>query len=475
MQAIILAVVIVIAAVGTAVYYYMTMTPQYTAEPIKIGVIANAGWPVGLSGIHAVQLAVDEINGAGGILGRNITLIVEDSKGEVPTATAAYKKLVVTDRVAMVVVVEGGTVTLACMETGAGLYPEYPHLMFNAGASAEPIATNIKENYNKYKFTINPYQSGPDRLMNAVLMNTLLARLAGAKKIAIIGEDLLDYAPYWEGWPAYGYRPYADYLKDVGFEVVYTSKIAVGEKNFLPIFEAIAASGAEYIDFAMSAYSDFYTLAKQWAVSAAKDIPIFHSGVSPKYWETTGGACLGMIGWWPSDFGAPPNPSYEVVGKTKKYITAFYERYGYAGSNWLAEGAYDDVLFFAEIVKAVGKLDVESLIKKAEEIEVEGVRGLMKINPKDHTTHETYPVPGGFIEDMIKVIVEAPFDEITPRMRQVAEKYGRYPYFIYPISPVAPLSQWQKNGSLVILFPPEVVNQSNPGKGYISPAELRAG
>jgi len=99
----------------------------------------------------------------------------------------------------------------------------------------------------------------------------------------------------------------------------------------------------------MSAYSDFYVLAKQWATSAAKDIPIFHSGVSPKYWEITNGACLGMVGWWPSDI-----TDYEVIGKSKEYAQGFNKTFGYPGSNWLAEGAYDDVLFWSEAIKKQG-------------------------------------------------------------------------------------------------------------------------
>ena len=72
--------------------------------PIKIGFIGRLSAPWGLSNKTALEISVDDLNGEGGILGRPVQLIVEDSKGEIPLVVAAYKKLVMTDRCALVVV-----------------------------------------------------------------------------------------------------------------------------------------------------------------------------------------------------------------------------------------------------------------------------------------------------------------------------------------------------------------------------------
>jgi branched-chain amino acid transport system substrate-binding protein len=441
-------------------------------EPIKIGVIANIAWPVGNSASQAVELAVKNINEKGGLIGRPLKLIKADSKGQVPNAVAEYRRLVMTDGVLAIVVAEGGTVTLACLKAGAELFKEYPHLMFNAGASAVDIPDTIRKNYATYKFCINPYMAGPDRFLYAAIANTFLTEheiKPKPKKVAIIGEDLMDYNPYWQGWPEYGFRPYADVVyKDRGVEVVYTTKIAVGEKIFLPIFEKIAASGAEYIDFIMSAYSDFYVLAKQWATSSARDIPIYHSGVSPKYWDITNGTCLGMVGASPSDL-----TDYEAVGKTREYTQGFFKTFGYPGSNWLAEGAYDDVLFWAEGIKITGAIDIEKLIKTLEQIEIDGVRGKIKINPQDHTSHN-FPYKKGFVEDVVKEIAKSSPANMSKDMARVFKKWGLFPYGVFPYGPMFPLSQWQHNGKLVILYPPEMAKMSNPGQQYLPIKELRA-
>jgi branched-chain amino acid transport system substrate-binding protein len=441
-------------------------------EPIKIGVIANIAWPVGNSASQAVELAVKNINEKGGLIGRPLKLIKADSKGQVPNAVAEYRRLVITEGVSAIVVAEMGTVALACLKAGGELFKEFPHLMFNAGASAVDIPDTIRKNYANYKFCINPYTTGPDRFVSAAIINTFLTEheiKPKPKKVAIIGEDLMDYNPYWQGWPEYGFRPYPDVAyKDRGVEVVYTTKIAVGEKMFLPIFEKIAASGAQYIDFAMSAYSDFYVLAKQWATSAAKDIPIFHSGVSPKYWEITNGACLGMVGWWPSDI-----TNYEVVGKTREYVQGFNKTFGYPGSNWLAEGAYDDVLFWSEGIKKTGSTDIEKLIKTLEQIEIDGVRGKIKINAQDHTSH-SFPYKKGFVEDVVKEIAKSSPANMSRDMGRVFKKWDLFPYGVYPFGPLSPLSQWQNDGKLVLLYPPELAKSSNPGQQYVPIKDLRA-
>ncbi|KAG1252262.1 hypothetical protein G6F65_017994 [Rhizopus arrhizus] len=69
----------------------------HAAEPLRIGV------PVGLSGANSVvapgvvqasQLAADEINAAGGILGRQIVLEIADAASGAVGAQKAYDTLV---------------------------------------------------------------------------------------------------------------------------------------------------------------------------------------------------------------------------------------------------------------------------------------------------------------------------------------------------------------------------------------------
>ena len=73
------------------------MSPSALAkEPVEIGVIFGLTGPIGPHGqesLHAVELAVEEINKSGGVLGRPIKLLVEDSESRPKAAVEAAHKL----------------------------------------------------------------------------------------------------------------------------------------------------------------------------------------------------------------------------------------------------------------------------------------------------------------------------------------------------------------------------------------------
>jgi branched-chain amino acid transport system substrate-binding protein len=66
------------------------------AEPIKIGVVAPLTGPLadaGRYGVQGAKLAVEEVNKAGGVLGRQLELVVEDDQSLNPSTILAFTKL----------------------------------------------------------------------------------------------------------------------------------------------------------------------------------------------------------------------------------------------------------------------------------------------------------------------------------------------------------------------------------------------
>ena len=129
------------------------------AQEVKIGFMGNLSAPSSLSAKAAAQMAVDEMNKAGGILGRQIKLIIEDTKGEIPKCVEIYKKLVMSDKVLAVVIGEKVEMGVAGMEIGAELFREYPHIFFSTIGSGDDIWHHVRDNYNKYKFGFQTYYS----------------------------------------------------------------------------------------------------------------------------------------------------------------------------------------------------------------------------------------------------------------------------------------------------------------------------
>jgi branched-chain amino acid transport system substrate-binding protein len=66
---------------------------------IKIGGIWTLADITGKQGSAAARLAIEEINAAGGVLGKNLELIVVDDEGKADKAAAAVEKLATVDKV----------------------------------------------------------------------------------------------------------------------------------------------------------------------------------------------------------------------------------------------------------------------------------------------------------------------------------------------------------------------------------------
>lgn len=76
-----------------------------SGEPIKIGILADLTGPFttyGTSLVDSAQLAIKEINAKGGIAGRQITVIVEDTQTDVTATVDKARKLIQSDNVDLV-------------------------------------------------------------------------------------------------------------------------------------------------------------------------------------------------------------------------------------------------------------------------------------------------------------------------------------------------------------------------------------
>ena len=120
--------------------------PGITSDVITIGAFGPITGPaayIGLAGRDGANLAIKEINAAGGINGRKLTMVFEDD-GHSPTkALAAVKKLIDQDHVFMIFCVAGSNGTLGTID----FVRENGRVMFVSFASAPgvtwPFARNL--------------------------------------------------------------------------------------------------------------------------------------------------------------------------------------------------------------------------------------------------------------------------------------------------------------------------------------------
>src|SRR5882762_9803260 len=120
-------------------------------DTIKIGVSQPLTGAFAASGNYVVQgakLAEEAINAAGGVLGKKIELIVEDNKSNPTEAAATAEKLIVKDKVPVMMGAWGSGLTLAIMPK----LEEYKVPMVVETSSSGKITTSG----NPYIFRISP-------------------------------------------------------------------------------------------------------------------------------------------------------------------------------------------------------------------------------------------------------------------------------------------------------------------------------
>lgn len=122
---------------------------QQASEPIKIGFISpltGDASSVGVPTRQAAELAVEEVNAAGGVNGRKLELIVEDGKCSPKDATSAASKLIDADHVVAIV---GG---LCSSETSAfiPIAMQKKVIVFSHGSSAPSLSKAGKYFFRTY-------------------------------------------------------------------------------------------------------------------------------------------------------------------------------------------------------------------------------------------------------------------------------------------------------------------------------------
>ena len=296
-------------------------------DPYRIGVmesLTGAGETYGTVANRAKQMAADEINEAGGINGRKLELVVEDSQCTAKDAIAAYNKLTDVDGVKIIL----GTSCSGAMLGAAPLAEADGVILFSGLASNPDIA---KAGDYIFRTQISDIQVGIDT------GNTLWAD--GIRTLATITEA----TDYSEGVRRTSVAQFEERGGMVVAEERYASDVTDFRSQLSKLFEAEpdALHLAPQSEFSAGA------IVKQ-ARELGYDGPIYAETISvgTTALEIAGDAATGM-----KAITADLDPDNE---KAQEVLANFRERYNYVTLPWHLGSAYDDVYIAAECLKKTG-------------------------------------------------------------------------------------------------------------------------
>ena len=293
-------------------------------DSFRIGVMESLTGPgetYGTVANQAKQMAVDEINEAGGINGRRLELIVEDSQCSAKDAIAAYNKLTDVDGVKIIL----GTSCSSAM-LGAAPLAEADGIVLFSGLASNPDIANAGDYI--FRTQISDIQVGIDT------GNVLWAD--GVRTLATITEAT-DYA---EGVR----RTSAAQFEKRGGRVVAEERYASDVTDFRSQLEKLFTASPDALH--LSPQSEFAagTIIKQ-ARELGFQGPIYAETVSvgTTALEIAGDAATGM-----KAITADLDPDNQ---KAQEVLADFRDRYKYITLPWHLGSAYDDVYIAAECLK----------------------------------------------------------------------------------------------------------------------------
>lgn len=193
------------------------------AEPIKIGVSSVLSGPVSLIGQQTregAQLKVNEINAAGGLLGREVKLSFADNACDPAQGMTAAANLTTSENVAAIIGTSCSSVTLATM----------PIIQRSSVVQLEYLATNPRiaqgsgVGGNKWQFRLN--------IDDGIMVTELSTYISSeVKSVAVVAQN----DDYGRG----AAKAFSDNLSGKGVSIVSTDYTAIGTVDYRPLITKI--------------------------------------------------------------------------------------------------------------------------------------------------------------------------------------------------------------------------------------------
>ncbi len=331
-----------------------SMASAYAADTIKIGLsgpFTGGSASMGVSMRDGVKLAAEEINKAGGVLGKQIQLIERDDEAKNELGVQVAQELINKEQV---------VATLGYINTGVALasqrfYQEAEIPVINNVATGTAISTQFKAPNFIFRTSAN------DAIQSAMIANEAIKR-QGFKKPAILADST-----------NYGQLGQADMIKALekdGVKAVATEKFNIGDTDMTAqVLRAKEAGTDVILTYAIG--PELAQIANAMAKLGWK-VPLIGSWTlsMASYIDTAGANGDGAI--MPQTFIQLP-----TTPKRKAFIEAYQKKYNIdrMPSPVSAAQGYDSVYLLAAAIKQANSTDGRKVREALENLntKIEGV------------------------------------------------------------------------------------------------------
>ncbi|MDA9463251.1 ABC transporter substrate-binding protein [Bradyrhizobium genomosp. I (2014)] len=380
------------------------------ADPIKIGVIAEAQAIAGASIPQAAQLAADEINAKGGVEGRKIEIVSYDNHSSSADSVRAFQRAVNEDKVNIVIASYISEVVLALEPWASRLKTPF----VTPGAASNEISKSVHSDYAKNKYTFHGYLTSAALALSVCdAAKDLLVDKMHMKSAVIMSEDAAWTKPLDAG--------YEECLPKIGLKVLDHVRFSPDTTDFTPIFNKIEGSKPDVIITGISHVGVQPTV--QWK---NQQVPIPMFGISSQatnetFGKDTNQAAEGVL------YQGVSGPGVAVTPKSVPFAENFRKKFGnypsYAGYT-----AYDEVYYIADAVKRAGSTDADKLVDALEKTDWEGTIGRVQFYGKDDPFTHSIKYGKGLITGLMLQWQDGKQIAVWPK--DVAKADIKFPSFV---------------------------------------------
>jgi len=380
------------------------------ADPIKIGVIAEAQAIAGASIPEAAQMAADEINAKGGVDGRKIEIVTYDNHSSSADSVRAFQRAVNEDKVNVVIASYISEVVLALEPWAARLKTPF----ITPGAASNEISKSVHSDYDKNKYTFHGYLTSAALALSVCdAAKELLVDQKHMTTAVIMSEDAAWTKPLDVG--------YEECLPKIGLKVLDHIRFSPDTTDFTPIFNKIESAKPDVIITGISHVGVQPTV--QWK---NQQVPIPMLGVASQatnetFGKDTNNASDGVL------YQGVSGPDVPVTPKSVPFAEGFKAKFGnypsYAGYT-----AYDEVYYIADAVKRAGSTDADKMVEALEKTDWEGTIGRTQFYGKDDPFTHSIKYGKGLITGLMLQWQDGKQISVWPK--EVAKGQLKFPSFI---------------------------------------------
>ncbi len=340
----------------------LASTHGEAVDPVKVGVVTP------LSGTYAqigkqvrwgAELAVKEINAAGGVGGRSFELIFEDEEANPPVAVRKAEKLLQQDKVDLLTGTVNSGSTLA-----VGQVAERNDRILVTTVSYATSITGAQCNANVFRVNANAFQQ------SSALTAWLVKNIPG-KRYFFVGPD------YEMGRSTIA--AFQDDIKRLGGTEVGATYPPLGAKDFSPYLGQVRAARPDVI-MAATAGNDTVRLLTQLKEYGMLSGELTLAGAAGAVTQENIGAMSGAAEGFVSAAGYAVDVD---TPRNKAFVEAFKKQYQ-ADPDLFGADTYGLFYLFKQAIEKAGTSDTAKLRAAMENMTWETPRGTKKIRKEDH-------------------------------------------------------------------------------------------